>query len=230
LIPNTTSARPALPAPGFLVVGAARNNIAIMSRQYLHLRFVRLCAFLLLAVSAAGHASDVTPVPALDLTRYAGKWHEIASIPQFFQRKCVRDTTATYSPAESSMIRVDNVCLKSDGSEERAEGRARRPDATGAPAKLEVSFVNLFGQYLFWFKGDYWVIALDPDYQWAVVGHPTRKYGWLLSRTPQLDPATLSGIVARIKYQGYDACTFLVTPQTGGLATRQPLCEVVRQP
>jgi apolipoprotein D and lipocalin family protein len=172
-------------------------------------------------------ATDVKPVENIDIDRYLGTWIEIASIPQFFQRKCVRDTRATYSAAEASLIRVENVCTREDGGREKAEGRARRLDAEN-PAKLEVTFLELFGEYRFWISGGYWVIALDADYQWAVVGHPSRRFGWVLARDRRLPPVALAEIIGRIKSQGYDACEFVVTPQTGGLSVRRPLCEALQ--
>jgi apolipoprotein D and lipocalin family protein len=172
-------------------------------------------------------AAEVKPVDALDLDRYLGTWVEIAAIPQFFQRKCVRDTRATYSAAEATHIRVENVCTREDGGRERAEGRARLADGD-SPAKLEVTFVELFGEYRFWISGGYWVIALDVNYQWAVVGHPSRRFGWVLARERRLSPVALAEVIGRIKSQGYDACEFVVTPQTGGLSVRRPLCEALQ--
>ena len=184
-------------------------------------------AIILAMTSARTLASDVKPVEKLDLDKYLGTWVEIASIPQFFQRKCVRDTRATYSAAENSLIKVENVCTRDDGAREKAEGRARRVDAESA-AKLEVTFLELFGEYRFWVAGGYWVIALDANYQWAVVGHPSRRFGWVLARERRLSPAALAEIIGRVKSQGYDACEFVVTPQTGGLSVRRPLCEVLQ--
>ena len=189
------------------------------------IRFIGACAIGYSALSPA-MAADVKAVESLDLERYLGSWHEIAAIPQFFQRKCIRDTRATYTALESSLIRVENVCTREDGGRDRAEGRARHVDANST-SKLEVTFVDLFGEYRFWVAGDYWVIALDPAYGWAVVGHPSRRYGWVLAREPRLPPATLAEIIGRIKLQGYDACDFVVTPQTGGLSVRRPLCEAL---
>jgi apolipoprotein D and lipocalin family protein len=176
--------------------------------------------------TSAANAFDVTPVVSFDLGRYMGTWHEIASIPQFFQRKCVRDTKASYSTASDSLIRVDNVCTREDGARERASGRARAGDPNVA-SKLEVTFLELFGEYRFWVAADYWVIALDPNYRWAVVGHPSRRYGWILAREPLLPTVAVAEIIGRIKSQGYDACDFLVTPQTGGLSLRRPLCNTI---
>lgn len=176
--------------------------------------------------AAQTHARDVNAVESFDLSKYLGTWHEIASIPQFFQRKCVRDTKASYSVAADSLIRIDNVCTRDSGGRERATGRARAGDPDVA-AKLEVTFLELFGEYRFLVAADYWVIALEPNYRWAVVGHPSRRYGWVLARDPLLPPVAMAEIIGRIKMQGYDACAFFITPQSGGLSVRRPLCEVL---
>ena len=137
---------------------------------------------------SAVHALEVKPVESFDVTRYLGTWREIASIPQFFRRHCVRDTKASYSAAADSLIRVDTVCTRDDGTRERASGRARPADPNVA-AKLELTFLELLGEYRFWVAADYWVIALDPNYSWAVVGHPSRRYGWILSRECKAQPS-----------------------------------------
>jgi apolipoprotein D and lipocalin family protein len=173
--------------------------------------------------AGASHASEVKAVASVDLNRYQGKWFELAAIPQFFQRKCVRDTFAEYSKLESGEIKVENHCVREDTGRERAEGRARLYDSNET-SKLTLTFLKLFGEFRYWAGGDYWVIALDPNYQWAVVGHPSRKYGWVLSRTPTQPVPVLAEIVGRIKAQGYDACEFIITPQTGGLSIKRPLC------
>jgi apolipoprotein D and lipocalin family protein len=94
-------------------------------------------------------------------------------------------------------IDVLNKCRKGelDGPEDVAEGRARVVDHT-SNAKLEVSF--------FWpFWGDYWIIDLGPDYEYAVVGHPSRDHLWVLSRTPTLDEETHAAILSRLEDKGY---------------------------
>lgn len=135
-------------------------------------------------------------VEHVDLDRYLGTWYEIASYPAWFQRNCTA-VTADYSLRDDGLIRVVNSCRKGslDGPLKRSTGRARVVDRA-TNARLEVSF---FGP--FW--GDYWIIDLDPDYQWAVVGGPKRKYLWILSRTPQMDPALYDEIVARLPAKGY---------------------------
>lgn len=135
-------------------------------------------------------------VSDLDLNRYAGTWYEIASYPQRFQEGCT-GTTATYSLNEDGTIGVLNRCRKDalDGPEVKAEGKARMKDPE-RPAELEVSF---FGP--FW--GDYWVIDLDDDYRFAVIGQPSRDYLWILSRTPTMPEAMYSGILERLAAQHY---------------------------
>jgi apolipoprotein D and lipocalin family protein len=136
-------------------------------------------------------------VPHVDVARYVGTWYEIASFPQSFQRGCVA-TTATYTIRGDGDIDVLNRCRKEtlDGPEKSAHGRARVVDSA-TNARLEVSFFRPF-----W--GDYWIVDLGADYDYAVVGHPGRDYLWILSRTPTMPKGTWEGILARLKAQGYD--------------------------
>ncbi len=138
----------------------------------------------------------LTTVPSVDLERYLGTWYEIASYPKRYQAGCT-GTRATYSMRDDGDIKVINRCLKGslDGPEDVAEGRARLP-APNDTTKLEVSF--------FWpFWGDYWIIDLDPNYRWAVVGAPSRDSLWILSRSPTMDAETYAAILDRIAAQGY---------------------------
>jgi apolipoprotein D and lipocalin family protein len=146
-------------------------------------------------VAAAEPATaQVRSVAAVDLGRYTGTWFEIASYPMFFQRKCVGDTTAEYSALPDGGIRVHNRC-RSDAGFISATGKATVVEGSGN-ARLKVSF--------FWpFRADYWVIGLDPDYRWAVVGNPGRDYLWVLSRTPQLPPELLDAALTSARAQGF---------------------------
>jgi len=163
-------------------------------------RFGALCLLLLVlgvpGPSAAANAPLET-VPSVDLDRYVGTWYEIASFPQRFQKGCT-GTTATYSIREDGSIEVVNRCARDslDGRVTVARGRARVVDRS-TNAKLKVSF--------FWpFWGDYWIIDLGRDYEYAVVGHPKRSYLWILSRTPTMEAAVYDGILERLRAQGYD--------------------------
>ena len=145
-------------------------------------------------------------VPQVDVARYLGTWYEIASFPQSFQRGCTA-TTANYSLRSDGEINVLNRCRKNsvDGPEETARGRARVVDTT-SNARLEVSFFRPF-----W--GDYWIIDLGADYEYAVVGHPGRDYLWILSRTPTMEAAVYDGIIERLKRQGYQVERLVRTQQ-----------------
>jgi apolipoprotein D and lipocalin family protein len=157
----------------------------------------------LLALVAAFLGCQTAPstlevVERVDLDRYLGRWYELASFPQYFQRGCVA-TQAHYSRREDGRIRVENQCRDGtlDGEVRRAEGVAWVDEGDASNARLRVQF--------FWpFWGDYWIIDLDPGYRWAVVGHPERKYLWILSRTPTLDEAVYQEVLARIREKGYD--------------------------
>jgi len=142
---------------------------------------------------------DIPPletVAEVDINRYLGTWYEIAAFPQPFQQDCT-GTTATYTLRDDGDIKVENRCFKGalDGELDIAVGRARVVD-TETNAKLEVSF--------FWpFWGDYWVIDLGENYEYAVVGHPDRDYLWILSRTPTMEESVYQGILNRVQTKGY---------------------------
>lgn len=169
---------------------------------------LRLIALLMLAACPSAFAGTGTPVravPALDISRYLGKWHEIAAFPMYFQRNCIGDTTAEYTLRPDGELAVRNRCRTQDGHDE-ANGRAWVNDPAH-PAQLKVSF--------FWpFRSDYWVIGLDADYRWAVVGNPNRKYLWILSRTPALPQPMLDAALNAATAQGYDLGQLRYTTQS----------------
>ena len=163
------------------------------------LRFVLPVLILVLFLFSARklQAAEVEAVDRVDLDRYLGLWYEIASFPAWFQRGCT-GVTAEYSIRDDSLIDVVNSCRKGslDGKLKQSKGRAKVVD-TETNARLKVSF---FGP--FW--GDYWIIGLDPDYQWAVVGVPSRRYLWILSRTPTIDEDLYKRILEPLPGMGYD--------------------------
>ncbi len=151
-----------------------------------------------------------TTVKYVDLKKYVGLWHEVAKIPNSFQDQCIKNTTAKYTLAEDGEIKVTNSCIDEDGEVDDASGVVRVVDKK-SNAKLEVSFVSFLGWRPFW--GDYWIIGLDDNYQWAIVGTPNRKYGWVLSRTPNIDKTIMDKIFGIIKDQGYDTKKFEISGQ-----------------
>ncbi len=161
-----------------------------------------LLACLALAPHAARAQEPVTSVPELDLSRYAGQWYEIAHLPVSFQRKCAADITATYSLRSGGRIGVRNACRNRDGQVEDVQGVARTVE--GHPGRLQVRFVPDWLSWLPLVWADYWVLELDPGYQWAMVGGPDRKYLWILSREPSMDRALFERLHARALAMGYD--------------------------
>ncbi len=157
-----------------------------------------------------GDAHPVTTVNEVDLNRYTGLWYELAKVPNRFQKQCARGTSAEYSFRDDGRIRVVNRCIKEDGSLDEIEGVAEVVD-TASRAKLKVSFVSFLGWRPFW--GQYWIIGLDEDYRWAIVGTPDRKFGWVLARTTSLDVNTMEQIFAIIERNGYRRTDFEMSPQ-----------------
>jgi apolipoprotein D and lipocalin family protein len=166
----------------------------------------------LLAVSL-GLWSCASPAPlptvdAVDLQRYTGDWYEIAKLPNLFQSACATDTVARYGVAGDG-VSVRNRCRRADGTIASIDGRASVV-AGSSGARLEVTF--------FWpFRGDYWILARDPSYQWVLVGEPRRRYAWVLSRSPRMEDDALSAILARAQALGFDAKAFERTPQRQAL-------------
>ncbi len=154
--------------------------------------------------------SQPKTVEFVSLEKYVGVWYEIAKIPNTFQRSCKKNTTATYSIQKDGKIKVVNRCVEDDDEINQAEGVARIVDKL-TNAKLEVSFVSFFGWRPFW--GAYWIIGLDDNYQWVVVGHPKRDYGWILSRTKSISEETRLTIFSLLREQGYNPKEFELTIQ-----------------
>jgi apolipoprotein D and lipocalin family protein len=165
----------------------------------------------LLGVSAASAALEpLATVGDIDLSRYAGRWYEVAKYPNRFQSQCVADTTATYTLRDDGAVGVVNRCRTRDGADE-ANGIARRVE--GRTDRLQVSFLPAALRWLPFGWGDYWVIELAPDYRYAVVGEPSRKYLWVLARTPRLSDADRKAIEARLPAHGYDPARLVDSPQ-----------------
>ena len=154
-------------------------------------------------------AAPLVAVDELDLARYAGRWYEIARYPTSFQRGLV-GVTAEYSVRKDGKLKVLNGGFKGTLGGKRSEstGKAWAPDPEH-PERLKVQF--------FWpFKGDYWVIDLDPDYQWAMVGERSRNYLWILSRTPELSDETVEALMDSATALGYRTDLLTWTPQPPG--------------
>jgi apolipoprotein D and lipocalin family protein len=182
--------------------------------------------------SADDNQQPPTVVDSVDLNAYQGEWREVAAIPMFFQRKCVKNTYAKYNLLENGKVSVENRCTKDDGDEIGANGRAWPEDGSNN-AKLKVTFVSLFGWWLPFISGDYWIMDLQGEaetgYDIALVGSPDRKYGWILARNANLSDETLATLANTLKTKGYDTCQLKMTLQDTGRNPKEaylPLCEV----
>lgn len=168
--------------------------------------------FLLLFISCSNQVPmssiDTTTVDSLDIDRYLGTWYEIARFPHSFE-KGLAGVTATYSFREDGKIRVVNEGFKGslNGKRSKAVGKAKIPDPS-RPARLKVSF------FLF-FYGDYFVLELDEEYQWAMIGSSSPMFFWILSRTPQMDPEIYQMLLDRARERGYDLEPLIKVEQPG---------------
>jgi len=167
-------------------------------------RVARAAAGLALAAAATASAQPrLLAVPEVDLARYAGQWYEVARLPNRFQANCVGDVTATYTPREDGTVGVVNRCRTGDGEHawDIAKGVARPLDDSNA--RLRVSFLPEWLRWLPVGWGHYWVLELDPQYRWALVGEPDRRYLWVLSRTPTLPPERLDALLGIAREMGF---------------------------
>ncbi len=166
---------------------------------------ITICFAVLLAAcsSNVAHLPPMPVVAIVDIDKYLGTWHQIALIPNSFQGDCASDTKATYT-LDGKDLRVQNQCKDATGKTTEAIGIAEIVEGSNN-AKLRVSFFRPF-------YGNYWVLALDPDYKWVLVGEPKRTFGWVLARENKLDATTLNLILDRAEALGYDRAAFKMSP------------------
>ena len=139
----------------------------------------------------------------IDLARYAGTWHEIARLPNRFQKKCVGDVTAHYELRDDGKIRVRNRCRIANGKVIEANGIARLAGNGKPNSILKVRFAPAFLSFIPQVWGDYQIRALAPDYSYAAVGSPDFRYLWILSRNSTMAPDTYHDLVEEMRRQGY---------------------------
>ena len=156
--------------------------------------------------SSVNAQKNLSVVPSVDLNKYAGIWYEIARLPFYFESK-LKCITATYSLREDGRITVLNKGHYISNPEKinTSKGVAFAPDKN-VPAKLKVQF--------FWpFKGDYWIMELDKDYKYVLIGEPLYKYLWILAREKKLDEATLQMLFKKATDAGYNLTNLIITDQ-----------------
>lgn len=189
-----------------LLSGSASDQNEMMNR---FIGFFMTLSLLLLISCISQKKQAAAPlevVPFVDLTRYTGIWYEISRYPHRFQEGCI-GSRATYTLRSDGKIAVLNECFEGSLSGElrNAKGTAKVVD-TKSNAKLKVSF--------FWpFSGDYWIIDIGKEYEYAVVGHPDRTYLWILSRMKKMDEKLYQEILERLEAKGYDTAKLIRTQQ-----------------
>lgn len=147
---------------------------------------------------------NTSTVKQLDISRFMGKWYEIARYDHTFE-KGMTYVTAEYSLESDGKIRVINRGIK-NGKPKEIVGKAKQPDPMEYPGRLKVSF-------FLWFYSDYYILELDKDYQYALIGSSSDKYLWILSRTPELPKDILDKLLANIKQRGYDLSRLVYVEQ-----------------
>jgi apolipoprotein D and lipocalin family protein len=172
-----------------------------------------LTLFAALLVKAEKRERPLHVVQSVDLARYSGLWYEVARLPNRFQDKCAGDVTAEYQLVEADRMKVVNRCRKENGQITEAQGVARVAGRRGENSRLKVRFAPSFLSFLPFVWGDYQIIELAPDYSYALVGEPSRKYLWILSRTPHLDEATYGKLTEAAALQGFDIGKLVRTPR-----------------
>ena len=166
-----------------------------------------------MATMAYAQTKPLQTVEKVELDKYLGVWYEVARKPLYFQNKCDRDVTATYTLNENGNVVVDNRCYTKEGNLTQSIGEAFIENAP-FNSKLKVSFLPEAIRWLPFGRGDYWVLKLDENYQMVLVGEPRRKYMWVLSRTPQPDQAVVNEYLEYAKSLGYDLGDVIHTKQT----------------
>ncbi|GAB93580.1 lipocalin family protein [Gordonia rhizosphera] len=185
----------------------------------------------LVATAAPASAAPLAPVPKLDVDRYLGTWWQLATVPSFFGVRCAKDTNATYTRIDDRTIGVDNRCTSPTGQLDGIKGKAIVLDpVTNAQLAVKFPFVpntldsgDTPNYIVAWLQdGD----SPTAPYRYAIVGDPTRFSGFLLSRDKTVSNAELRRLRGKVESVGYNSCTFLISPTTGGRSDYSPLCTV----
>ena len=182
--------------------GAVPALLSALTRMVAVWLALALIAFAAIATAHAEPAPLVS-VPSVDVPRYMGTWHEVAKYPNWFQRKCASSTQATYTLQADGRVQVLNRCKTDKGEWTEALGAARQIGGPNSP-RLKVRFAPEWLSFIPMVWGDYWIIDLDPNYQWVVVSEPKREYLWILSRTPQMPAAIYQDLLGKLHDRGFD--------------------------
>jgi apolipoprotein D and lipocalin family protein len=174
--------------------------------------FVSLVLLIAAAAFGQNRSVELKTVPGVDLKRYTGKWYEIAKYPNRFQKQCVANVTANYTLKPNGKIEVRNECLLKDGKTESAVGEAKVADKA-TNSKLKVRFAPAALSFLSFVWGNYWILELDPNYDYVAIGEPKREYFWILGRKSTMDDVTYQAILRHAEAMGFNPAKVEKTPQ-----------------
>lgn len=189
-------------------MAVARNSSSTLARMaviFVPVLAVAGGAALLSRRHPVGNHRVMEPLRPVSLQDYLGRWYEVARYEQSFEKGC-EACIADYSLRADGKISVVNSCRTASGKQRTVRGTAKLvPNSHGA--KLKVSF---FGPL---YLGNYWVLDHAEDYGWSIVGDPTGRYLWLLSRTPTLSDTEMRALINRAAALGYDTTQLVMTQQ-----------------
>ncbi len=164
------------------------------------------------SVQAQASSSALPTVSDVVLDRYVGRWFEIARLPMWFERQCIGDVSATYTARTDQRMDVLNRCRTETGFIS-AQGIAEIPNPA-YPGQLRVRFAPDWLSWLPVVWGDYWIIDLDPQYRWVLVGAPSRDYLWILSRRPRLDAQVVTALKQKAASLGFAVGAMIAVENT----------------
>jgi apolipoprotein D and lipocalin family protein len=173
--------------------------------------------WMLIAAHVAAAQASYKPlrvVETVDLASYAGRWFEVARLPNKFQDQCASDVVAHYALRSDGRIDVVNRCRTADGKIDQSHGIVRKAGDRKSSARLQVRFAPPILSFLPMVWEDYWIIGLGPDYTWAVVGAPSREYLWILSRAPEMSVSAYEQALEIAKGNGFDVSRLVKTAHT----------------
>lgn len=164
-------------------------------------------------VSACGSQPPLVVQQEVDLQRYVGTWHEQARLPNRFQAQCLGDVRADYALLPDQSISVVNQCRTESGTDKaEAEGRLATSPTPLSPSRLQVRFAPAWLSWLPFVWGDYWIMKIEGDYEYSLVGTPNREYLWVLSRDKNADSEVVQRLLQYAAQQGFDIDKVKLTP------------------
>ena len=173
-----------------------------MRRLFWVILALTIATFCGLSVSARSKKLQI--IDNLDIKRYAGTWYEIDRLPNWFERNCGCNITATYSLNKDGTINVANQCDKKDGKAEIANGAGKFKDQKSRNGHLKVTFAPSWLRLVPLVWADYCILYLDDDYRFALIGEPGRKYLWILARERKIEHSQFDKMLKIARDQGFD--------------------------